>query len=124
MERLVTSTYIVSLFSLTFVLYIALKIGIKSIPELEIYVYILTAAALGSFWGAGMHEVSSFVNWSKYGKDFYSKFDWTKKGRRLDWYSEKAFLENLQYWKMYFIKSNIAFVIFGFVILPIINHIF
>lgn len=124
MDFLVTGTYVIALFSLSFLLYICLKIGIKSVPDLEFFLYIVTAAAMGSFWGAGLHEMNAFLTWSKYGKKFFSEFDWSRKGSRLDWYSRTSFLKNLQIMKKRFIMANIAFVILGFIILPIINYIF
>ena len=93
-------------------------------PDLETILYIMTAAAMGSFWGAGLHEMNAFLTWSKYGNKFFSKFDWSRQGCRLDWYSRDSFLKNRRIMKKRFVMANIAFVIFGFIVLPIINYIF
>jgi len=124
MNFLVTTTYIVALFSLTVVFYIALKISLNKVPELETYSYILIAAATGGFWGAGMHEMNAFLTWSKYGRKFEEKFDWANKGRKLEWYTRKSFFENLQIMKKRFIIANIAFIFLGFIVMPIIDRVF
>ena len=61
MDFLVTSTYISALFSLSLILYVSLRVGIKYVPDLETILYIMTAAAMGSFWGAGLHEMNAFL---------------------------------------------------------------
>ena len=123
MQFFVLGSWMSVLFAVTVILYMVALYFAKYQPELEIYLYVIAAASIGAFWGIGMNETAQFWNWSKYGMDFYNKFDWSKEGNAKEWYSPESFDKNLRIWKNRFFKSFIAFIIISFFILPIFNSI-
>lgn len=121
MRTFVLGSWILFLFVVTIILYMVAIYLSKNQPELRIYLYVIAAASIGAFWGVGMSELTHFWNWSKYGKDFYNKFDWSKETDASEWYTLESFKKNLLIWRNRFIYASIVFSIISFIILPIFN---
>jgi hypothetical protein len=111
LRQFVRSSNILFLFSVTLILFVVALSFSKLTPGMEIYFVAIAAGAAGAFWGTGLQDTNSFLQWSKYGKNFEKKYDWTDESHA-DWYdSKETFLRNLLFWKKRFIYTFFSFVV-------------
>jgi len=111
LRHFVRSSNILLLFSITLILFVSALLFSKLMPMMEIYMVAIASGAAGAFWGIGIQDASSFLQWSKYGKDFEKKYDWTDE-IHADWYdSKETFLRNLLFWKKRFVYTFFSFVV-------------
>lgn len=80
--------------------------------ELSIFYYMIFAGFSGSIWSVGLTEIYHFYSYTKYGKDFLLRFDWSKKGSRIDWYKSESFKKNLFIW-----IRNFIFIVFFWIVI-------